>query len=243
MVDFPGYFLFSLSVSISHIKLPGLDGNRLLAVVEPVLKAHRVAGVELIWRTDRGGMVLELTVEKPDSKAPGVGITVDLCSDISRDLSAALDAHDVIPQRYRLEVGSPGVERALYIESDFVRFAGQAAKIKLTELLPLEGPLGKQRVLRGVLFGWNSQGEVELETDQGMVAIPRDKIASARLLFDMQRALGGSPSAAGKKGQKPGAGKSGPRKGGDKPGSERRERAAIADSSPSGAKKNEEGGR
>jgi len=67
-----------------------------------------------VWRTDRSGWLLEVTVERPDSTIPGAGVTVDLCSEISRDLSAALDVADVIQQRYRLEVGSPGLERALY---------------------------------------------------------------------------------------------------------------------------------
>lgn len=118
-------------MSIAFVKLPGLPSERVLALVEPVLRAHRVDGVELVWRSDRHGWLLELTIEHPDAKIPGQGITVDLCSEISRDLSAALDVTDLIGPRYRLEVGSPGVERALYRPEDYRRFAGQPAKVKL----------------------------------------------------------------------------------------------------------------
>jgi ribosome maturation factor RimP len=118
-------------MSIAFVKLPGLSSERVLSLVEPVLRAHRVEGVELVWRSDRHGWLLELTIEHPDAKIPGQGITVDLCSEISRDLSAALDVTDLIGPRYRLEVGSPGVERALYRAEDYRRFSGQPAKIKL----------------------------------------------------------------------------------------------------------------
>ena len=82
----------------------------------------------------RGGRVLELTIERPGTRARRRH-HLDLCAEISRDLSAALDVADCIPQRYRLEVGSPGVERALYRARDYERFAGQAARLKLKEPL------------------------------------------------------------------------------------------------------------
>lgn len=176
-------------MTIAFLKLPGLDSERVLAVVEPVLKAHRVDGVELVWRTDRGGMVLELTVEKPGSKQPGAGVTIDLCTELSRDLSAALDVADVISARYRLEVGSPGVERALYSEADYVRFAGQLCKIKLHAPLTQEGPLHSQKVLKGTLFGVNEEKQVQLETELGSLVIEQDNISSARLVFDWNQAM------------------------------------------------------
>src|SRR5690606_18370122 len=109
----------------AHTKLSGLDQEKILALVEPVLSAHRVDGVELIWRGDREGRVLSLTIEKPGSKRTGDGITLDLCTEISRNLSAAFEETDVISGTYRLELGSPGVDRPLYLEDDYRLFAGQ----------------------------------------------------------------------------------------------------------------------
>ena len=165
-------------MNVARDKLPGLDREKVLAVVEPVLRAHRVEGVELVWKTDRGGWVLELTVERPDTRMPGAGITLDVCTDISRDLSAALDVADLIPQRYRLEVGSPGVERALYSPRDYTRFAGQLARLKLRE--PLDG----QHVLRGTLQGLDDSQRVVIDTERGIVALEHDAIESGRLVFD-----------------------------------------------------------
>ena len=165
-------------MSFAHQQLPGIDAERLTAVLEPILRAHGVEGVELVWRPDQGGWLLELTIERPDTRIPGAGITIDLCSEISRDLSAALDVADVIPRSYRLQVGSPGVERALYVKQDYARFAGQLAKIKLHEAI--DG----QKVYSGTLHGLDDAGRILLETERGELAIEFETIHSARLVFD-----------------------------------------------------------
>ncbi|MBN2192856.1 MAG: ribosome maturation factor RimP [Polyangiaceae bacterium] len=180
---------------IAHDHLPGLDRERVLAAVEPVLAAHGVEGVELRFRTERGERVLELTLEKRGLTEPGAGITIELCSDVSRDLSVALDVADVISARYRLEVGSPGVERALYRPEDYARFAGRPARWKLAV------PRGDQRVFRGILRGLDPEGRVLLEQEEGTIAQDLAGIESARLVFEWnttsqhERA---SPGAAGR---------------------------------------------
>lgn len=168
---------------IAHVKLDGLNRERVLEAVEPVLRAHAVDAVELVWRTDRGGWVLEVTVERPESRVPGAGVTLELCAEISRELSAALDAADTIAHHYRLEVGSPGLERTLYSVRDYERFAGQVARIKL------KAPIDGQYVLRGTLHGLDAEGRVVLESERGeLVALPFDGIDSARLVFEMNSA-------------------------------------------------------
>ncbi|HMR76810.1 MAG TPA: ribosome maturation factor RimP [Polyangiaceae bacterium] len=179
---------------VAHERLKGLDRDRVLAIVGTVLRAHNVEGVELIWGTDQSGWVLELTVERPDSRVPGAGITLAVCSEISRDLSAALDAEDVIAPRYRLEVGSPGLDRALYSAKDYERFAGQVAKLKLREALE-----GHGHVLSGTLHGLNEAGEVQLETDRGLVSVPLQAIESGRLQFTWSK---GKPKTHKPKGAK-----------------------------------------
>ena len=173
---------------------PGIDVHeRVLAVVEPVLRAHGVEAVELIWRTDRSGWLLELTLSRPEARLPGEGITLDLCTDVSRDLSAALDVAEVLTHAYRLEVGSPGLDRALYSAADYSRFAGQAAKVKLREAL------GGQRVIHGTLHGLDESGRVQLETDQGLLSLEVEQIESGRLTFSW----GGSAKKGKPKGKGP----------------------------------------
>jgi ribosome maturation factor RimP len=177
-------------MNVSYEKIPGIDRERLHAAIGPVFVAHSVECVECIWRTDRGGWLLEISIERADSSVPGYGVTVDLCADISRDLSAALDVADCIPHRYTLEVGSPGVERALYVRRDYERFAGQAARLKLT------APRAGQAVIFGTLHGLDDHGAVLIETEQGeLAAIELETIQSARILFEWKKGTGARASA------------------------------------------------
>lgn len=111
------------------------------------------------------------------------GITHDDCSVVSQGLEKRLDAADLIPERYILEVSSPGIERGLYGESDFRRFAGEQAKIKT------DAPLNGQRNFRGKI-GTVEGGDVVFEDrTSGTVRIPLGSIARANLEFDIEREL------------------------------------------------------
>jgi ribosome maturation factor RimP len=61
------------------------------------------------------------------------GLTVEHCADVSREIDARLDAEDLIPSKYVLEVSSPGLERELYSLDDFRRFSGKLVKVKTNE--------------------------------------------------------------------------------------------------------------
>jgi ribosome maturation factor RimP len=188
-------------MNVSYEKIPGIDREKLHTALGPVLAAHGVECVECIWRTDRSGWLLEISIERternessepPGSNLPGYGVTIDLCADISRDLSAALDVADCIPHRYTLEVGSPGVERALYVRRDYERFAGQAARLKLSS------PRAGQAVIFGTLKGLDDadQRAVLIETEQGELAsIELQTIQSARILFEWKKGTGARASA------------------------------------------------
>jgi ribosome maturation factor RimP len=137
---------------------------------------------------------LYITIELPNRSRPGEGVTLDLCSEISRDLSAALDVADAIPVAYRLEIGSPGLDRALYTPADYHRFRGQLAKFKLKH------PMNGQFVVQGVLFGVDDAGRVVLSTDQGEISIESTEVDSARLVLDVKTVgFGGSKKGSGRK--------------------------------------------
>ena len=63
------------------------------------------------------------------------GITVEDCATVSNHLSRVFMVEDI--DYKRLEISSPGLDRPLKKAADFVRFAGQNAKIKTR--LPIDG--------------------------------------------------------------------------------------------------------
>jgi ribosome maturation factor RimP len=166
-------------------KLPGLPRERIVEAIAPVLRAHGLQGVELIWRTDAGGRVLSLTLEAAGSESAGSeasteGVTLDVCSRVSRDVSTALDVLELINGAYRLEVGTPGLERRLYGVSDFNRFKGRAVKLKLAKAV--EG----QFVLEGTVAGVDAGERALITVQEQEHAVSLEDIRSAQLVVDWQ---------------------------------------------------------
>ncbi len=122
-----------------------------------------------------------LRVDVPDS-APGRGVTVQDCAKVSRRLEVWLDEHPGIPERYVLEVSSPGVERPLVRKRDFMRFVGREVELKGKG----EGAGFKGRV-RGILRGVEDRGaDYDVVVDGAGDAtrrIPRENILRAKLVF------------------------------------------------------------
>ena len=86
--------------------LHGIDRDALLRVVEPVVRAHGAEVVDIELKPDRGGWVLRIYVEKAGASANNLStrdaaVDLELCADVSRDLSPALDVVDLIPHAYQ----------------------------------------------------------------------------------------------------------------------------------------------
>jgi ribosome maturation factor RimP len=101
---------------------------RLREVVAPVVGA---AGYDLeglsLSRVGRRHLV-RITVDGDD------GVSLDTVADLSRDISAALDAaeaggRDLIQGEYELEVSSPGVDRPLTLPRHWRRNLGRLVKV------------------------------------------------------------------------------------------------------------------
>ncbi len=74
-------------------------------------------------------------------------VSINDCEMVSRFLSNKLDKNDPIEEAYFLEVSSPGAERELKKDSDFIKFKGSKVRLKLKRAN--EG----QKVITGKLVG------------------------------------------------------------------------------------------
>lgn len=101
------------------------------------------------------------------------GITIDDCVTISNHLSRLLTAENI--DYGRLEVSSPGLDRPIKKESDFLRFAGEMIKLKLR--VPVQG----QRNFVGVLREVND-GILKLEVEGELFDLDMRNIGKARLV-------------------------------------------------------------
>lgn len=90
-----------------------------------VLTKEALAGLDVeLVDVERAALgLLRVTIDHPE------GVTIDHCHQVSNQLSRVFEVENV--DYKRLEVGSPGVDRPLRSEGDFLRFMGERAEIRL----------------------------------------------------------------------------------------------------------------
>ena len=125
-------------------------------------------GYELVDMERSGkGRMMRVFIDKPG------GINLDDCAKVSNHLSRVLTVENV--EYERMEVSSPGLDRPLKKEHDFVRFAGQQARVKLR--VPQDG----QRNFVGVLRETRA-GQVAMEVEGKSVSFELANLDKARLV-------------------------------------------------------------
>jgi ribosome maturation factor RimP len=139
--------------------------------------------VEASWVGSARRPILRIRMDLPDSMPGEGGVSVDQCAEVSRAIEPWLDQHPEVPERYVLEVSSPGVERPLTRARDWERFRGQQAAVKSKSLSGLPGNRVEGEIL-GVERAEGEQLKAVLRSPSGeRVVIPLDEIQKAHLLF------------------------------------------------------------
>ena len=127
--------------------------------------------VDVEYVKERGEYYLRIFIDKPG------GVGLDDCQAFSEEIGELLDEVDPIPGSYSLEISSPGIERPLKKERDFIRFAGRLAAIKT--YAPLDGRKNWKGTLQGL-----QDDHVLIEVDGRQVTIPIASIAKAHLVAE-----------------------------------------------------------
>ena len=123
------------------------------------------AGVE----KEPTGKYLRFYIDKPD------GISLDDCEAYHKAVRSIADAVDYD----FMEVSSPGIDRPLKKDRDFERNLGSEIEVKLFK--PMDGA----KLLTGILAGLED-GEILLETPEGVKRIPRKAAALVKPVVDME---------------------------------------------------------
>ncbi len=137
-------------------------------MIEPILDPEGIELVELVFKFEGGHWVLRLYIDRPE------GVTIDDCQLVSKQVGALLDMKDPITQSYNLEVSSPGINRVIRKEKDFVRFAGSPVTIRTKT--KIEGRKKFTGTLQGV-----EDTKVIVEINGQPMAVPLDQVDTARL--------------------------------------------------------------
>lgn len=136
--------------------------------LSPLIEQGSAELVDLTFHKEGAKWLLRVYLDKEG------GITLDDCADFSDRIGALLDENNLISQAYILEVSSPGLDRIIKKEKDFVRFSGKAVTLRL------KAPEQGQRNFKGTLRGYKG-GKVVIEIEGKEREFPRGLIDEVRL--------------------------------------------------------------
>jgi ribosome maturation factor RimP len=126
-----------------------------------------VWGIEYINQGKQS--VLRVFIDRLD------GINVDLCAEVSRSVSDLLDVEEVMPSAYTLEVSSPGMDRLLFRESQYIESIGEKLEVRLN--IPFEG----RKKIVGLLAGLEDRSVLLQEAEEEYL-LPLENIQKARIV-------------------------------------------------------------
>lgn len=137
---------------------------------------YELAGFELC--PQRGQTVVRIYIDKTTEGKTGV--TVDDCSQVSRQVGAMLDVENMFNGRYTLEVSSPGINRPLFEIKHFEKFVGSRVQVKVYL------PINTRRQLKGILR--RVEGEdiyLLLDESEEEVIVPFSTIEKANVIGEI----------------------------------------------------------
>lgn len=145
--------------------------TQLTELVAPVVASAGVELVELDVRGSHGSRVVKLIVDADD------GVSVEVCAQLSREVSAVLDAEDPIDGKYTLQVSSPGIDRPLRAPRDFARNVGRPVRLVRRQPTDLPGEVtGTVVAVDGSTLTLEVEGEpLEVaftDVDHGRIQLP-----------------------------------------------------------------------
>ena len=150
-------------------KKAGNTEQRVLPYLEPIIEANALELVDLEFVKEGVNWYLRVYIDKEG------GVSIDDCELVSRALEAKLDEHDPIEQAYILEVSSPGIDRPLKKDADFVKYQGEIIDVKLYKAQ------NGSKQYQGKLLGLEN-GVLSIEEEDGTVVTFEQKdTASVRL--------------------------------------------------------------
>lgn len=144
----------------------------LRALIDPVVNSFDCE----LWGIDyvpmKQGALLRIFIDKSD------GVSIDDCSNVSRQVGALLDVEDTIKVNYTLEVSSTGIDKPLMNVSHYERYIGESIKVRL------KWPIEERRNFTGVISSVENE-VIDIDVDGQAFSIPFDAIGRGRLLVEI----------------------------------------------------------
>ena len=153
-----------------------LQEEQIRQLAEPVLASVGMELIQVECLKMKTRWLVRIYLDREDG-----GVTLDDCALVSNQLGDLLDVHDVPPGPYTLEVSSPGLDRPLQRDKDFLKYRGSRIKVRLRE--KIDG----RRHLCGELIDYVDEDgrKVLVMGETGKTyRIPREALLKANLEYE-----------------------------------------------------------
>ena len=138
-------------------------------LVLPITDANGLELVDVEYVKEGGEFFLRVYIDKEG------GVSLNECELVTRALKPILDEKDPIKDNYYLEVSSPGLDRPLKKDKDFVRYQGRDVEIKLYK------PINGSKLHEGQLVGLTEDKNIKVIIDNEEVEFDKKDVALIRL--------------------------------------------------------------
>ena len=145
--------------------------EKLIPLIENTAMRFGVIPLEIDFSKENGKWFLRIFLYKQE------GVTLDDCENVSRSLNPFLD--ELIPIKFYLEVSSPGLDRKLKSDKEYIIFQGKTIDLKLKSLI--EGTEEKHFICKILDFDPEVGVKVLKIDDNKELIVPKDKIHRAQL--------------------------------------------------------------
>lgn len=146
--------------------------QKIADIITPALEHMGFELVRVRLMRGESRSVLQILLDRLD----GTAVTIDGCTDASRQISALLEVEDPLDGAYVLEVSSAGMDRPLTNQAHFERFKGSFARIETDSPMAEDGRRKFSGYLRGV-----DGDDVIIECEDQTYKIPYERLKSAKL--------------------------------------------------------------
>ena len=140
-------------------------------LIEPTARENNIELVDVEYKKTGKAWTLRVFINKIQ------GVTVYDCQKLSREIKDLIEIHELIANHYVLEVSSPGLDRPLKKESDFLRNKGKQILVKTYS------PINNSKTNMGTVKNFKNH-TLFLENKKETLEISLANIAQAKLIIE-----------------------------------------------------------
>ena len=142
--------------------------------IESLIKSVGLELYDTSIVSENGETIYRVSVVSPEIKdGKKMGVSLDSCVELTHLISPLLDVTPPVSGEYRLEVGSPGIERKLSTISHFQKSVGEKVALTLRDKEKTRGVLEKIQ-----------DSKIFLQSDGDIKEIDFNDISKAKTYFE-----------------------------------------------------------